>query len=55
MSSGGSDARGSTSRQSYDAIAGGFGEGFNAPLLVVANADGGATSTKRTSVRSQRG
>ena len=43
MSSGGSDARGSTSRQSYDAIAGGFGEGFNAPLLVVANADGGAT------------
>ena len=43
MSSGGSDARGSTSRQSYDAIASGFGEGFNAPLLVVANADGGAT------------
>ncbi|MBK9434304.1 MAG: MMPL family transporter [Micrococcales bacterium] len=43
MSSGGSDARGSTSRQSYDAITRGFGEGFNAPLLVVANADGGAT------------
>ncbi|WP_338749681.1 MMPL family transporter [Janibacter alittae] len=36
MPSGGTDPRESTSRQSYDAITRGFGEGFNAPLVVVA-------------------
>ncbi len=43
MPSGGADAPESTSRQSYDAITRGFGEGFNAPLIVVARPDGGAT------------
>ncbi|MHB8891726.1 MAG: MMPL family transporter [Candidatus Limnocylindrales bacterium] len=33
----------SSSRQSYDAITRGFGEGFNAPLIVVAHPGGGAT------------
>lgn len=39
MPSGGTDPRDSTSRQSYDAITRGFGEGFNAPLVVVAHAE----------------
>lgn len=43
MPSGGTDPRGSTSRQSYDAITRGFGEGFNAPLLVVAHPEHGDT------------
>ncbi len=33
----------STSRQSYDAITRGFGEGYNAPLLVVAHPEDGGT------------
>lgn len=37
MPTGGTDPRESTSRQSYDAISRGFGEGFNAPLVVVAD------------------
>ncbi len=41
MPTGRADARDSTSRQSYDAITRGFGEGFNAPLLVVAHAQDG--------------
>ena len=42
MPSGGTDARESGSRQSYDAITRGFGEGYNAPLLVVVHRkDGG--------------
>lgn len=43
MPSGGSAAPESTSRQSYDAITRGFGEGFNAPLLVVAHPEDGGT------------
>ncbi|MGO1384406.1 MAG: MMPL family transporter [Arachnia sp.] len=35
MPTGANEARESTSRQSYDAITRGFGEGFNAPLVVV--------------------
>lgn len=35
MPTGATEAEGSTSRQSYDAITRGFGEGFNAPLVVV--------------------
>ncbi|MGP5165154.1 MMPL family transporter [Arthrobacter rhombi] len=41
MPTGAQDAEQSTSRQSYDATTRGFGEGFNAPLMVVAHsADG---------------
>ena len=43
MPTGGTDAHQSTSRQSYDAITRGFGEGFNAPLIVVARPDTGGT------------
>ncbi len=42
MPSGGADSPTSTSRQSYDAITRGFGEGFNAPLVVVARPQDGA-------------
>ncbi len=41
MPAGGTEARDSTARQSYDAITRGFGEGFNAPLLVVAHPEDG--------------
>ena len=37
MPTGGTDPSESTSRQSYDAISRGFGEGYNAPLVVVAD------------------
>ncbi len=43
MPTGATDGLASTSRQSYDAIARGFGEGFNAPLIVVAHPGDGAT------------
>jgi RND superfamily putative drug exporter len=43
MPTGATDSLASTSRQSYDAITRGFGEGFNAPLIVVAHPDDGAT------------
>jgi RND superfamily putative drug exporter len=43
MPTGATDNRASTSRQSYDAITRGFGEGFNAPLIVVAHPSDGAT------------
>ncbi len=43
MPTGATDSLASTSRQSYDAITRGFGEGFNAPLIVVANPGDGAT------------
>ena len=42
MPSGATDNLASTSRQSYDAITRGFGEGFNAPLIVVAHPNDGA-------------
>lgn len=43
MPTGANDPAQSTSRQSYDAVTRGFGEGFNAPLLVVAHpAHGGS-------------
>jgi putative drug exporter of the RND superfamily len=38
----GNDPVGTTTRQAYDLLAGGFGPGFNGPLLVVASADGHA-------------
>ena len=41
MPTGKSDARTSNSRQGYDAITRGFGEGFNAPLVVVFRPGGG--------------
>lgn len=42
MPTGASQTQDSTSRQSYDAITRGFGEGYNAPLVVVVHpADGG--------------
>lgn len=43
MPTGASDTEQSTSRQGYDAITRGFGEGFNAPLLVVAQPVGGGS------------
>ena len=43
MPTGATDSLASTSRQSYDAITRGFGEGFNAPLIVVAHPGGGGT------------
>ena len=43
MPTGGSSPRESTSRQSYDAMSRGFGEGYNAPLLVVAHPEDGGT------------
>ncbi len=43
MPTGGTAPHESTSRQSYDAIARGFGEGYNAPLLVVAHPEDGGT------------
>ncbi len=43
MPTGATDNLDSTSRQSYDAITRGFGEGFNAPLIVVAHPGDGAT------------
>lgn len=36
----GNDREGQTTRQAYDALAEGFGPGFNAPLLVVVASDG---------------
>ena len=41
MPTGGTAPHESTSRQSYDAITRGFGEGYNAPLLVVAQPEEG--------------
>jgi RND superfamily putative drug exporter len=38
----GNDAETTTSRRAYDLLAGGFGPGFNGPLLVVAKGDAGA-------------
>ena len=43
MPTGGTAPHDSTSRQSYDAITRGFGEGYNAPLLVVADPEAGGT------------
>lgn len=43
MPTGGTAPHESTSRQSYDAITRGFGEGYNAPLLVVAHPEDGGT------------
>lgn len=43
MPTGGTASQESTSRQSYDAITRGFGEGYNAPLLVVAHPEDGGT------------
>lgn len=43
MPTGASEPEQSTSRQSYDAITRGFGEGFNAPLIVVAHPTGGGS------------
>ena len=43
MPTGGTAPHDSTSRQSYDAITRGFGEGYNAPLLVVAHPEAGST------------
>ncbi|MDN5765294.1 MAG: MMPL family transporter [Humibacillus sp.] len=43
MPTGATDSLDSSSRQSYDAITRGFGEGFNAPLVVVAHPRGSAT------------
>ena len=43
MPTGATDHLASSSRQSYDAITRGFGEGFNAPLIVVAHPSDGAT------------
>ncbi len=43
MPSGGTSSQDSTSRQSYDAITRGFGEGYNAPLVVVAQPEDGST------------
>ncbi len=48
MPTGGTAPRDSTSRQSYDAITRGFGEGYNAPLLVVAHPEGGGTLEQAT-------
>ncbi|MDO5745802.1 MAG: MMPL family transporter, partial [Micrococcaceae bacterium] len=43
MPTGANDSRENTSRQGYDAITRGFGEGFNAPLLVVAQPVNGSS------------
>ncbi len=43
MPTGGTAPQESTSRQSYDAITRGFGEGYNAPLLVVAYPEDGGS------------
>ncbi len=43
MPTGGTAAQESTSRQSYEAITRGFGEGYNAPLIVVAHPEVGAS------------
>ncbi|WP_372736562.1 MMPL family transporter [Nocardioides sp.] len=43
MPSGATSPSDSAARQSYDAITRGFGEGYNAPLLVVAHPDDGET------------
>ena len=48
MPSGGTAPHESTSRQSYDAITRGFGEGYNAPLLVVAQPEDGGTLDQAT-------
>jgi len=42
---------GTTERQSYDAVTEGFGEGFNGPLLVVAEADEAFTGDTLSTVR----
>ena len=38
----GSDPSSSTTRQAYDLLAKGFGPGYNGPLQLVAQVDGGA-------------
>ena len=48
MPTGGTSPQESTSRQSYDAITRGFGEGYNAPLLVVAHPEDGGTLDQAT-------
>ena len=55
----GSDVASSTTRQAYDLLAQGFGAGFNGPLLVVAEVDGGAGRSQldalATTLRSEPG
>ncbi|TMC09974.1 MAG: MMPL family transporter [Chloroflexi bacterium] len=41
----GNDLPSSTSRQAYDLLAGGFGRGFNGPLVVVTEGDSAAAAT----------
>ena len=48
MPTGANDAAESTSRQSYDAVTRGFGEGFNAPLVIVAHPESGPKLDQKT-------
>jgi RND superfamily putative drug exporter len=56
LSDAGNNAKSTTTRQAYDLLAGGFGKGFNGPLLVVAGlphaGDGAALATIRHSLQS---
>ncbi len=55
MPTGATDSLGSSSRQSYDAITRGFGEGFNAPLIVVAHPKEKATLDEQSIASITRG
>ncbi|MEP7160894.1 MAG: MMPL family transporter [Dermatophilaceae bacterium] len=55
MPTGATDSLGSSSRTSYDAITRGFGEGFNAPLIVVAHPKEKATLDQQSIASITRG
>ncbi|MYS85013.1 MMPL family transporter [Streptomyces sp. SID5474] len=51
----GNDAATKTSRQAYDLLADGFGPGFNGPLFVVVEGDGGAAERTRATLEGTPG
>ncbi|MFF7245709.1 MMPL family transporter [Embleya sp. NPDC008237] len=51
----GNDAAAKTSRQAYDLLAKGFGPGFNGPLFVVVEGDGGAAERTRATLEGTPG
>lgn len=53
LPTGATAAEGSVKRQAYDLLTKGFGEGYNAPLLVIAEGLPGTSDTDKAAVRAQ--